>query len=149
MALEKLVKDFEKALERLKEAYLKAKNSDKDNYNFFRDSAVQRFEFTVEIFWKCIKSYLREFEGIECRSPKSCIREFFSAGYLNEEETILLLKMIDDRNLTSHTYREEVAELLFSKLEGYIIQLEKALLGLQKYMNDRRLRWEKWTVLLH
>lgn len=34
MALEKLVKDFEKALERLKEAYLKAKNSDKDNYNF-------------------------------------------------------------------------------------------------------------------
>jgi len=139
MALERLAKDFEKALERLKEAYLRAKNSDKDDYYFFRDSAVQRFEFTVEIFWKCIKSYLREIEGIECRSPKSCIREFFSAGYLNEEETILLLKMIDDRNLTSHTYREEVAERLFSKLERYIIQLEKVLLGLQRYVKDKRL----------
>ena len=132
MALEKLAKDFEKALERLKEAYLRAENSDRDDYYFFRDSAVQRFEFTVEIFWKCIKTYLREIEGIECRSPKSCIREFFSAGYLNEEETILLLKMIDDRNLTSHTYREEVAERLFSKLERYIIQLEKVLLSLQR-----------------
>ena len=139
MALERLAKDFEKALERLKEAYLRAKNSDKDDYYFFRDSAVQRFEFTVEIFWKCIKTYLREIEGIECRSPKSCIREFFSAGYLNEEETILLLKMIDDRNLTSHTYREEVAERLFSKLERYIIQLEKVLLGLQRYVKDKRL----------
>lgn len=138
MALEKLVKDFEKTLERLKEAYLRAKNSDKDDYYFFRDSAIQRFEFSVEIFWKCVKSYLREIEGIECRSPKSCIREFFSAGYLNKEETILLLKMIDDRNLTSHTYREEVAERLFSKLEKYIIQLEKVLLGLKRYMKDRR-----------
>ncbi|WP_297444272.1 HI0074 family nucleotidyltransferase substrate-binding subunit [Desulfurobacterium sp.] len=137
MALEKLVEDFEKALERLREAYLRTKNSDKNDYYFFRDSAVQRFEFTVEIFWKCIKSYLREIEGIECRSPKSCIREFFSAGHLNEEETILLLKMIDDRNLTSHTYREEVAERLFSKLEKYIIQLEKVLLDLRRHVKDK------------
>ncbi|WP_022846320.1 HI0074 family nucleotidyltransferase substrate-binding subunit [Desulfurobacterium sp. TC5-1] len=139
MALEKLVEDFEKALERLREAYLRTKNSDKNDYYFFRDSAVQRFEFTVEIFWKCIKSYLREIEGIECRSPKSCIREFFSAGHLNEEETILLLKMIDDRNLTSHTYREEVAERLFSKLEKYIIQLEKVLLDLRRHLKDKKI----------
>lgn len=139
MALEKLVEDFEKALERLREAYLRTKNSDKNDYYFFRDSAVQRFEFTVEIFWKCIKSYLREIEGIECRSPKSCIREFFSAGHLNEEETILLLKMIDDRNLTSHTYREEVAERLFSKLEKYIIQLEKVLLDLRRHVKDKKI----------
>ncbi len=34
MALEKLIKDFEKALERLKEAYSRAKNSNKDDYYF-------------------------------------------------------------------------------------------------------------------
>jgi len=133
MALEKCIKDFEKALERLKEAYLRAKNSDEDDYYFFRDSAIQRFEFTVEIFWKCIKAYLKEVEGIECRSPKSCIREFFSTGNLNEEEVISFLKMVDDRNLTSHTYKEEIAEKLFLKLENYIIQLEKVLSDLQKY----------------
>ena len=75
-------------------------------------------------------------DGIECRSPKSCIREFFSAGYLNEEETVILPKMIDDRNLTPHTYREEVAEQLFSKFEKYISQLEKVLYKLQNY--DRK-----------
>ncbi|SMO55739.1 nucleotidyltransferase substrate binding protein, HI0074 family [Balnearium lithotrophicum] len=132
MALEKLVKDFEKALERLEEAYLRARNSNESDYPFFRDSAIQRFEFTVEIFWKCIKTYLREKEGIECRSPKSCVREFFSLGYLTEGEAITFLKMIDDRNLTSHTYREEVAEQLFSKLNTYIIQLKKVLERLRK-----------------
>jgi len=74
-------------------------------------------------------------DGIECRSPKSCIREFFSAGYLNEEETVILPKMIDDRDLTPHTYREEVAEQLFSKLEKYISQLEKVLSKLKRYTN--------------
>ena len=136
MALKKLIKDFGKALERLKEAYLRAENSDTDDYYFFRDSAVQRFEFTVEIFWKCIKSYLKEIEGIECRSPKSCIREFFSTGYLNDEETVIFLKMIDDRNLTSHTYREEVAEKLFSELKIYIPYLDRVLTDLQNRIKN-------------
>jgi len=139
MALDKLVEDFEKALKRLSDAYLRAKSSDEDDYYFFRDSAIQRFEFTVEIFWKCLKSYLREIEGIECRSPKSCIREFFTAGYLSKEETIFFLMMIDDRNLTSHTYREEVAERLFSKLEKYIVYLENMLFSLQGFLKDKRL----------
>ena len=132
MALSRLVLDLEKALQRLREAYSRAKGADEGDYCFFRDSAIQRFEFTVELFWKCIKAYLKEVEGIDCRSPKSCIREFFSAGYLKEEETILLLKMIDDRNLTSHTYREEVAERLFSRLEDYIKQVERVLLILRR-----------------
>jgi len=129
MALESLIKNFEKALIRLEEAHSKAKvDRREDDYYFFRDSAIQRFEFTVEIFWKTIKSFLKEKEGIDCRTPKSCIREFFSAGYLDEEATVLLLKMIDDRNLTSHTYREEVAEGIFIRLQEYIKQLQAVLL---------------------
>ncbi len=124
MALKEVVKDFDRALKRLKEAFIRAKNSNIEDYFFFRDSAIQRFEFTVEVFWKCIKVYLQEVEGIRCRSPKSCIREFFSAGHLDEKKTMLFLEMIDDRNLTSHTYREEIAEKIFSKLERYISELE-------------------------
>ena len=132
MALEKLIDDFEKALERLQEAYLKAKSSDEVDYPFFRDSAVQRFEFTVEIFWKCVKAFLQRVEGIDCRSPKSCVREFFSTGYITEEEAIFLLNMIDDRNLTSHAYREEVAEQLFLRLGKYVDLLKKVLMILRK-----------------
>jgi len=122
MALEKVFKDFEKALNRFREAYTRAKNeSGTDDYYFFRDSSIQRFEFTVEIFWKFIKRLLKEKEGIDCKTPKSCIREFFSAGYLDEDKIRILLQMIDDRNLTSHTYKEEIAEDIFSRFEKYIV----------------------------
>ncbi|GEM_PF-5781423 len=82
MPLEKLLKDFESALNRLKEAYELANfMKEKELYEIFRDSTIQRFEFTTEIAWESLKRFLQEKERIICRSPKSCIREFFSAGY--------------------------------------------------------------------
>ena len=117
----KKFKYFESSLQRFEESYKKTvENKDSDNYLFFRDSAIQRFEFTVEIFWKLLKSIIKDNEGIICNSPKSCIREFFASGYLKENKAKLLMEMIDDRNMTSHTYHEEVAEIIFSKLKDYI-----------------------------
>ncbi len=128
MALEEKLASFEKALNRLKEAYVEAQKNRKNYYfSFFRDSTLQRFEFTVETLWKGVKVFLLEVEGIECRSPKGCIRELFSAGYLNEDEAVNLLEMINDRNLTSHTYREEIADRIFSKIGSYIELMEKVL----------------------
>ena len=73
------------------------------------------------------KSFLENREGITCRSPKSCIREFFSVGFLSEEETLKLLQMVDDRNKTSHTYHEEVAEEIFQHVGEYLPLMEKVL----------------------
>ena len=114
MALKKIISDYERALNRLEAAFNKATEfRNRELYEFFRDSTIQRFEFSVELMWKLIKRFLEENEGISCRSPKSCIREFFSAGYLSQDETLTLLKMVDDRNRTSHTYHEEIAEEIF------------------------------------
>ena len=99
MGLGPIISDFELALRRLEEAYRKASDQREGDYSFFRDRAIQRFEFTVEIFWKCLKAFLKEREGIDCRSPKSCIREFFSLGSFSEEQTMLFLEMIDSRKL--------------------------------------------------
>ena len=84
-----------------------------------RDAAIQRFEYTFETFWKVVKNYLDVQEGIICNSPKSCFKEAFKAGLLSEEETIKILEMVDDRNLTSHTYREEVAEEIYRRIRDY------------------------------
>lgn len=84
-----------------------------------RDAAIQRFEYTFEAFWKFIKEYLRIKEGIICNSPKSCFREVFTVGIMKEEETIKFLEMTDDRNMTSHTYKEEVAQIIYGKLKEY------------------------------
>lgn len=85
-----------------------------------RDAAIQRFEYTFEIFWKLLKEYLKEYEGVICDSPKSCIREAFKQNlFLNEKETIGALNMVDDRNMTSHTYHENVAQGIYKNLKNY------------------------------
>ena len=90
-----------------------------------RDAAIQRFEYTFEAFWKYKKDYLRAKEGIVCNSPKSCFRELFSVGVITEEETIRLLEMTDDRNMTSHTYKEKVAQIIYGKLKEYSKLMEE------------------------
>ncbi len=84
-----------------------------------RDASIQRFEYSFEIFWKYLKEYLKEREGIICASPKSCFREAFKVELLTEEETIKALEMTDDRNLTAHTYHEEVAMEIYQKIKDY------------------------------
>ena len=126
MALAKKLADFGSALKRLEEAYNRTiELGGNDERSFFRDSTIQRFEFTLEIAWKSIKSFLLDHEGIECRSPKGCIREFHSAGYITESEAVTLLQMIDDRNLASHTYHESLADEIFDHIGGYIPLLKK------------------------
>ena len=126
MALDKKLKDFDNALSRLEESINKT-NAYKaqEEYTFFRDSTIQRFEFTLEIAWKSIKQFLLEHDGLECRSPKACMREFFSVGYLNEEEISLLLQMIDDRNLATHTYHEALADDIFLHIVSYKVLLKR------------------------
>jgi len=92
-----------------------------------RDAAIQRFKYTFEAFWKFLKEYLREKEGIVANSPKSCFREVFAVGYLEEEETVLLLEMTDKRNATAHTYKEEVAEAIFGSLKDYSESMDRLL----------------------
>jgi len=48
------------------------------------------------------------------------MRELFRNGYVSEEELRKLFEMVDDRNLTVHTYNEEIAESLFRKLREYV-----------------------------
>ncbi len=118
--LRKQIEDFKRALSRFEEAIVLANENRGDRlYPFLRDSAIQRFEFTFEIFWKLVKTAMKELEGVECNSPKSCMRELFKNRYITEEELRKLFQMVDDRNLTVHTYHEKLAEELFERLESY------------------------------
>ncbi|MFH0771738.1 MAG: HI0074 family nucleotidyltransferase substrate-binding subunit [Candidatus Omnitrophota bacterium] len=94
-----------------------------------RDAAIQRFEYTFEAFWKFVKEYLKEKEGIIANSPKSCFKEIFSLGFVDEEETVELQEMTDKRNDTSHTYKEEVARGIYEKIKDYSLLIERTLFG--------------------
>ncbi|MBF0345038.1 MAG: nucleotidyltransferase substrate binding protein [Nitrospirae bacterium] len=92
-----------------------------------RDASIQRFEYSFETLWKLLKEYLRFNDGVVCNSPKSCFKEALSTGLLTSEDTVAFLEMTDDRNLTSHTYMEEIADTIYSNLERYCSLMEKVL----------------------
>ncbi|RWZ54555.1 DUF86 domain-containing protein [Halobacillus fulvus] len=84
-----------------------------------RDAAIQRFEFSFEASWKAAKQYLYDVEGVDAGSPKSVIRSCREVYLLEDEETVLALEMVNDRNLTVHTYNEEVAIKIHNNLPKY------------------------------
>jgi len=88
-----------------------------------RDAAIQRFEYSVEAVWKAARRYLRIVEGIEAGSPKNTVRGCFEATMLNEAQARGLLAMIDDRNLTVHTYNEALAQMIASRLAQHATAL--------------------------
>ena len=104
--------EFSKAVSRLKQAVEQPKNE------FIRDSVIQRFEFTVELAWKTS----RRFMGTNTQAPKDVIREMAQSGYIDDIE--VWLRSIDMRNLSSHTYREELAEQVYNFVVSFLPFLE-------------------------
>lgn len=102
---------FNTALTRLKEAIDLYEQQDNP---VLLDGTIQRFEFCVELGWKMLKEYL-EYEKIgEFNSPRSVIKECFQIGLIENAEQ--WLDMLDDRNLTSHTYDEEIAKEIYRNI---------------------------------
>ncbi|MDG5789879.1 HI0074 family nucleotidyltransferase substrate-binding subunit [Evansella sp. AB-P1] len=89
-----------------------------------RDAMIQRFEYTFEACWKTAKQYLFDMEGVDVGSPKGVIRSSREVNLFNDEETITALNMVNDRNLTVHTYNEEIAIKIQSSIKEYFILLE-------------------------
>ena len=102
------------ALDRLHEVTSKERLSDLE-----RDALIQRFEFCFEILWKCGKDYLIEAEGIEAASPKKVIRCLREVGILEDDESERALAMVDDRNMTVHTYDETLAMKIAERIREY------------------------------
>ena len=75
-----------------------------------RDAAIQRFEYCFELVWKLIKRRLK-LDGIEANSPRQAIRYAFETGYI--EDVDFWFELLEDRNLTTHTYNAEIADKVF------------------------------------
>lgn len=99
-----------------------------------RDASIHRFKFTYEACWKAAKQFLYDKEGIDVGSPKGVIRSCREIHLFDEEETILALNMVNDRNLTSHTYNEEVA-IKHSNLKNYFDLLSNWI----QRMNEKKI----------
>jgi nucleotidyltransferase substrate binding protein (TIGR01987 family) len=80
------------------------------------DATIQRFEFTIELFWKLLKRILLVL-GREVLYPRDILKEAY-AGKLIDNENVWL-KMLNDRNQTAHTYDEQLADKIYTNIKDY------------------------------
>ena len=130
--LENKFDSFKTAFARLKEAIDMYENNP---HPVLLDGTIQRFEFTVELSWKLIKEYLESEKFGELNSPKSVIKEAYKVGLLDDGDK--WLDMLDDRNLTSHTYDEAVAKEIYRNIiQEYSIKFEELENKMEKVIKD-------------
>ncbi len=79
-----------------------------------RDGAIQRFEYTIELSWRLIRKFLlRSGQNNVGASPKPIIRLASLEGWVDDVES--WLELVEARNLTSHSYKDEIAMKVFDK----------------------------------
>ena len=96
------LKKLSNALERLDEAVV--------GPPIQSDAVLQRFEFTFELCWKALRIYLAEAEGIEVSSPKGTLKAAFRHGLIRGTEEQQFLRMLEDRNTSTHVYDERESQ---------------------------------------
>jgi len=120
------VENLTRALSRLEQA-IKTPVGEQDS--LLIDGTIQRFEFCIELFWKMLRRALLE-NGIETGTPREAIQKAYQAKWLNDEK--LWIRMLQDRNRTSHVYEEEVAQEIFRRVPEYYEVMNKALAEIQR-----------------
>ena len=98
-----------------------------------RDAAIQRFEYSTEACWKAAQSVLSIQFGLELASPKSVIRACAQNALLTESDARLAMDLVDDRNLTAHTYNEALAQAIWSRLPNHLSVLQRWLETLELF----------------
>ena len=111
---------FKKALVSLEAIYLKPMQDDRSNV----DATIQRFEFTFELAWKFLKDYFAD-RDIELNYPKEVIQQAFNVNLIDKED--VWIKMLKDRNMTSHTYDEKLADEIYLRIKLYVPELRNLL----------------------
>lgn len=95
-----------------------------------RAGIIQFFEMTFELAWKVLKDYL-ESEGYTVKSPRETVKQAFQIGLIDNGH--VWIDALSNRNLTTHTYDEELANKITREiLSAYIPELEKMYYKLSK-----------------
>lgn len=118
---------FEAAVSRLREALEDYRSTPLSSV---RDGVIQRFEFCAELAWKTMREYLLDQGYTEINSPKAVIRQAFAYGMIEDAEG--WVRLMNDRNLTSHVYDERTAEEIFRRIETvYLALFDAALVSMK------------------
>jgi nucleotidyltransferase substrate binding protein (TIGR01987 family) len=102
----------------LKKAYAQLERSLKrEQLNELEEQGlIKAFEYTFELSWKTLQDLLLENGYKDVKGPKPVIQQAFQDGYINDGKG--WMRMIEGRNLTSHTYDLETAREIILEIRN-------------------------------
>lgn len=117
---ELLLNDYQTAVTQLENA-LKEKTDDE----LKQAGCIHYFEFCFELAWKTVKAFF-EYKGmIDCNSPRDCMKMAFKANIINDEN--IWIGMLENRNLTTHTYSIDTALNVYKSLPDYLVEMKNLI----------------------
>jgi nucleotidyltransferase substrate binding protein (TIGR01987 family) len=126
--------NYEKAFILLDQRVAILKNDPKNE--IVKAAVIQTFEFTFELAWKLIKSFL-SYKGIEALPlPRDIIKLGFQNGLLKNGQ--VWLDALDSRNRTSHTYNGDFATNLSHNIATVFLPAFEELYFIIKKDNDQK-----------
>lgn len=95
-----------------------------------KQGLIQSFEFTHELAWQLMKDYFAYQGNTAIMGSRDAIRTSFKAGLIDEGE--IWMEMIKSRNKSSHTYNQQVADEIVTRVQtDYLTPLEALLTTMQ------------------
>ena len=105
---------FRQALKALEQACESEIKEDRDV-----SGIIHEFVVTFEVCWKFLKAYL-ESEGHETSTARSVFKTAYQLGIIDNENA--WLEMIENRNLSVHTYNKALASDMVDKIKNIFLQ---------------------------
>ena len=104
------------------------------NSKIYTMALIQAFEMTFELGWKTLKDYL-EYSVIMVNTPRNSIKEAFKMNFINDGQG--WIEMMETRNKTIHTYKEEFAKGLCNDiLTNYFNMFNELSIFLEGQINE-------------
>lgn len=86
---------------------------------------IKAFEYTYELSWKTLQDLLKDKGYMDIIGPKPVIEQSFQDGYIRKGEA--WMRMHNSRNLTSHTYNQDIADKIVELIIDEYFDLFKEL----------------------
>lgn len=114
--------NYQKALVHLNDAV--ALSKERELTNLEKQGLIQGFEYTHELAWKTMQDFFKDKGEAKIIGSKDATRLAFKYEIIMNGQ--VWMDMIDDRNLTSYTYNEDVTEKINKHiLEDYADEFRK------------------------
>ncbi len=133
ISLKQKLENYEKAILSLEDIIIKVQSKQEDeDYVIYRDSTIKRFEYSIEVARKLMSKYI-EYVDKKINGQKLVLKQAFEFDLIEDK---IWFTMIDDRNMATHEYSEDIAIELLESIYIYALRLREFCTVMQSKVNE-------------